>query len=72
MLYTYACLICPTGPKEALPERGLLSTVCQHTTTPTGQFAWGNATYDRELTDEEVQYYGLELISRDTRCALDP
>ena len=60
-IYRYATLMRPPGP-GAVPRKGLVSTEGQHTTTPTGRFAWGVADYNRELNQEEVDDYELEFV----------
>ena len=60
-IYRYATLMRPPGP-GSVPRKGLVGSEGQHTTTPTGHFAWGTVDYNRELNQEEVDAYELEFV----------
>lgn len=61
MLVRYACLKCPPG-KWALPKTGVTEIHSKRCSTTTGHKAFGWIDCDRELSEEEIQEYGLELI----------
>ena len=57
-LIWYACFERPPGP-GAVPREGLVS--CEYTVFhDEGRTVWGEAGYDRELTEEELEHYSMK------------
>ena len=70
--HRYALIMRPPGP-GALPGRGLARAKGEHFYAPSGHFAWGWAEYDRDLTDEEISDYELEMMDIETpQYAVEP
>lgn len=68
--YRYATLMRPPMP-GGIPRRGLVQTKDIEGTTPKGHHAWGWAEYDRELSEQEIDQYELEYISKSNIAIMD-
>lgn len=58
--FVYGMRLRPPAP-GAIPKADLNEVSFDEITTPDRHY-WGTATYDRELTDEEVSEYEMDLL----------
>ena len=57
----YLFLLRPPTP-GAMPKNGLKEIGFDEGFAPSGHHYWGWAEYDRELSEEDVEYYDLEAV----------
>ena len=60
LVIKYRCLMRPPMP-GAVPREGLNAVWFDEGETPSGHHYWGTAVYIRELTEEEISHYDLEV-----------
>lgn len=62
--WIYATLFREPAP-GAIPQAGLQECRYDRVQTPSGRMAWGEAVYNRQLTDAEIKSYELEYMGEE-------